>query len=1463
MFGMQAAQVDPIEALRSRVAVLGEEQRAALRRELERRGIDWSRVAPPEETHRPSRLPLTPAQLHFWVQQQLKPESTAYLIAFSWRLRGTLDRDALQRSLQHIVDRHEPLRTSFAVTDGETWQNIQEKCDLPLGFTDLAAAPERLAKEVQGAAASAFNLARAPLLRAHLFRLAERDHTLVICMHHIVADGWSRGIFMRELAACYRAFSAGRDPELPPLQRSYGDFVLKQHEWLAGAGYEAQKRFWRDKLSGLDALELPTDRPRGSAHALSVTSGTALRTLPADLSQRVSALAGQLSATPFMVLLAAFKLLLHRYSGQSDLAVAVPVAGREDAASDVVGLFTNTLLLRTALDPALSFRGWLDRVRSTLADAFEHQEFPFPRVAEALDLGREASQNPLFQIMFQAQTAGYRQQNARTVDLGVADLEVTQEVLPLAETKFDLGWHIMEREDGLAVMVEYRTGLFDAARIERMIEHFEQLLRSVAGSPDGLLPTLDYMQPHERDALNLRGLGKNRPLPPLGVHQAISEIASGHADRTALVCEGRAWSYAELEQAAEALARHLLSVPGLERPGVRIAVSMPGKAYSVIAFLAILKMGAIYVPVDPKNPADRIAYILEDAEATVVLTRDPSFFPSHRCVDPTAFSDELPECALPASDPRRIAYILYTSGSTGRPKGVPIDHVGLLNQLCSLAREPGIAPGDRMLALTTPAFDISILEMLWPLSVGATVVMYDQDLLLAPRRLTDILDEHGITHLQATPASWRMLLDSGWVGRPGLIGLCGGEALDAQLAGRLVERIGSLWNVYGPTETTIWASALRVLPRHIEGGKVPIGGLLDNTQFHIFDGYLQPVPDGNPGELLIGGVGLSPGYWRRPALAAEKFVPNPSATTIAGERLYRTGDLVVRRPSGELEFIGRTDFQIKLRGYRIEIGEIESLLHEQAGVEQAIVVLDKPNERLVAYCLVDGSAASSDKGAMRRELRRALAAKLPRYMVPAAFVLMDAFPLNPNGKVDRRKLPAPETPTSLKTPLAPRNDTEEILLGVWKQVLGRDDIGVEDNLFDLGGDSIGAIRIAAGARGRGLVLAPGQLFEHQTVAAQALIAEPPKRGTALEVSLWQRWRAGAADEPWVVSFPLAAGGTRVAEALAFVARHHACLDGRFGGLKVLAKRLSGDAMLQWANEGFDADHSWHALLMGAEGDAELALAVPPLLLDRQSLPRLAADVREVVARLSAGADPALQAMGDYRAWLEGGEPTPRSSTAADTGAAQAAAMADGGALIFDDADTRRLLDAARDLETSAELVILTAVAHAVLEANGAEQAEVDLLTSSRFGLGNGLRLAVGNFTRLVPLSVSASNGDVAARLAATAAMLSAQGGQGVDPAAPTRSDLAVAVSSTDGSNLAWHSTPATAFPPGYALAAHAHVADDAIRIEWCHDPARFASAAVQQVSRACEAFLRSVEPRGKSATARLDRLLSTLKQRQA
>lgn len=1448
---------DPIHLLRARVAALGPEQRADFRRQLEARGIAWDRVAPQEtERLRPARLPLSPGQMHFWLQQSLYPENSAYHVAYRWRFQGVLDRHALERSLQTIVDRHEPLRTAFPVADGEPWQRVLPHCTFRLDYTDVAGATDRLEEVAQNVATEPFDLATAPLLRAHLVRVDEDDHLLAITLHHIISDGWSRGVLMREITTCYRAYSKGVEPDLQRLPRSFSDLVLDQQAWLQGAQCTRQETYWKKHLAELKPLELPADRSRHTS--IDMASATVSRTVSREISASVSALASQLGTTSFIVLAAAFKLLLHRYCGQQDLTICTPVAGRADSeAAQLIGLFTNTLVLRNRLDPGMTFAAWVARVQENFSDALEHQDFPFPMLADTLGMNRDARQNPLSQIMFQLQSGGYRQQNAETVDFGIDGLSVRQQPAPLSETKVDLSWYMMERDSGYLLTIEYRAALFDSWRIERMAQHFEQLLLSIIQAPDAHLPTLPYMAPDERQAVIDLGTPVAKPLPAKTVHEAISDVARHHPDAVALENDGRIWTYRDLERETDLLAFALLSLPDPVRPGDRVAVSLPGRGHSILAFLAILKVGAIYVPLDPDHPADRVAYVLQDAGVGLILTDRPQAYPEHRCIDPAVMVAQAAEpVALPAADQVRVAYLLYTSGSTGRPNGVPIGHASLLNHLRSMAEVPGLKPGDRMLAITTPTFDISILEMLLPLSVGATVILYGQDLLLAPVRLGQVLADDRISHMQATPAYWRMLLDSGWQGCATLTALCGGEALDAPLARRLLERTKILWNVYGPTEATIWASALQVTARHAESGKVPIGGLLDNTHLHVLDPYLEPLPRGIPGELYIGGVCLSPGYWNRPALAAARFLPNPFYDENSpAPRLYKTGDAVVRQDDGEIEFVGRTDFQVKLRGYRIEIGEIEDRLLQDAVVDQAIVMLDEANERLVAYVLVQDPSIVIEDGQMERALRQSLMAQLPRYMVPTAFVLLRAFPLNPSGKVDRKRLPVPQVSFASSVTVAPRNATEDALLTIWKDVLKRDDIGVEDNFFDLGGDSIIGVRIVARAQAAGFGLGPTQIFELQTVAAQAAAVtasdDAPSRS-----SIWQRHNRNAALDPWLVILPWLASADDAKQAAEIVANHHPALRGRLNDAMSETAADDDAALLQWART---IASDGEAMAFGVRtvqrgGDRVCAIAAHPLLLDAQALTWIASDMKEASERLTAGSTAALHATGDYDGWLANDVPaTPSATKSAQPGNPPAIAPRAEVSAFLDAPTMLRLETTARHLAASVETMALATFDQVLAQTAGCETASVDMLTATRPTAAQ--QRTIGNFTRLLPVPRQEPGFKIVGRGAFLADF-----GQGLDPAAG-RGDVLFCWQEIDGARLEWMSVPNPALPDGYGLVLQATRRAGVLDLRWRYDPARFGHETVERIAAQHLAALTAIKADEGTAAAKVDRLLDKLRQR--
>ncbi|MVA48940.1 amino acid adenylation domain-containing protein, partial [Agrobacterium vitis] len=906
-------RADDMEILRARVASLGPEQRDALRHQLEARGIAWESFAPPSELEaveppqRMGRAPLSTAQMHFWVQQHLNPNTSAFHIAFAWRFYGLLDVAALGRSLQFLVDRHESLRSCFPLEDGHPWQKVVNDCRLSLTTTDLRRTPERVEDCAQAVVNTPFDMTQAPLIRAHLFRLDEAESALAICIHHTVADGWSRGIFIRELALCYRAFSSGNEPDLPPLQTCYSDFVLAEQDWMASPNYLRDKSWWQDRLSGVEPQELPADKP----HSGAVAPGCATLThaLPTALSGEVRATAARLGATSFMVLLAAFKLLLHRYTGHKDLSVCVPTAGRrQGGASDVIGLFVNTLVLRTELQPHHTFSEWLARVRETTADAFEHQDFPFLSLVEALALNRDAGQSQLFQTFFQVQTEGYQHQNAETIDLGVSDLRVTQELIPLAEAKADLSWLIMEREDGLSLNLEFRTGVFSSERMERMVKHFETLLASIVRSPNASLPALDYLTQAEKAALVTRGVpapiaddpsqsistlrlmpeveqigllpdaerlavvtGFNDTSASYPSDRLIHELFEAQVERTpeavAVVHDEASLSYGELNARANRLAHHLRGL-GV-RPDDRVAICVERSLDMVVALLAVLKAGGAYVPLDPDYPSERLAFMLADSAPRLLLTTP------HLAA--RLETEDLPVVELtagrdwddaPSHNPDRagltpasLAYVIYTSGSTGKPKGAMIEHGGLVNLIAWSRSVFGEAPV--LLQRTSFGFDAAVWEFFAALTYGGQLVLARHDGRHDPAYLIDLIRSRAITTAQFVPTQLRLLLDEPRAANCDMLTdvVCGGEALTPDLVRRFCEVLPHvrLHNLYGPTEATVDATAW-TCPSGFEGQTVPLGAPISNTQIYILDAHGSPVPIGVTGELYIGGAGVARGY---------------------------------------------------------------------------------------------------------------------------------------------------------------------------------------------------------------------------------------------------------------------------------------------------------------------------------------------------------------------------------------------------------------------------------------------------------------------------------------------------------------------------------------------------------------------------------------------------------------------------
>ena len=1031
--------------------------------------------------------PLSFAQQRLWFIEQLEPGSHAYNSPRVVRLKGPLDTAVLRRSLADIVARHEALRTSFTATAGRPIQTIAPALTLPLPIADLSgyAEDEREARTRQLAEDEIrrpFDLTRAPLLRVRLLRLGREDHVLILTMHHIVSDEWSQGVLFRELAALYQAHLEGNQSPLRPLPIQYADYALWQREWLQGNRLERELTYWRERLQGAPpVLQLPTDRPRPPVQTFRGAKQNLL--LPRGLLPELRALSRSEGVTLFMTLLAAFQTLLARYTGQNDIVVGSPIAGRTRMETEgLIGFFVNTLVLRTDLSGDPTFRELLRRVREVAFGAYEHQDLPFERLVEDLQPERNLSYSALLQVLFTLQAAPAPLPR-------LAGLEVEPHPVERDVARFDLSLRLRVDVDGLRAQLEYNTDLFDAGTIARLLNHFRTLLEDIVADPDGRLSQLPLLTEPERYQALVEWNATEAEFPgEATIHEILEAQAARRPDAIAVAFEDETLSYGELHRRAGRLARVLRS-RGVG-PEVPVGLCVKRSPELLVGLLGILKAGGAYLPLDPTYPRERLELMLADAAVPVVVTQRellavvPAGTAEVVCVDaeagpPAPETDAGPDHGGVSAG--HLAYVIYTSGTTGRPKGVQITHRAAVNLLTSLCRAPGLGPQDILLAISPLTFDVATFELLLPLLVGARVVIAPRESTMDGRLLSATMARAGATAMHATPTTWRMLVDSGWTGAPRFKAMSGGEALPASLAEELLVRCGELWDFYGPTETTILSAGGPVRP------SVPLrlGNLVGNTRLYLLDRSLLPVPIGVPGELYVAGAGLARGYLGRPGLTAERFLPEPFSQ-IPGARMYRTGDLMRRRPDGGLEFLGRTDHQVKLRGFRIELGEVETVLTRHPAVRQALALVreDRPGDtRLVAYVL-PAAGEAPEAGELRDYLRQ----KLPDYMVPSAMVLVSGFPHTSSGKVDRSALPAPDHPgaEALTSYVAPRGAMERLLAGIYAEVLGVDRLGAHDDFFDLGGHSLLATRIIARLEAAlGIELPVRLLFEAPTIAALA------------------------------------------------------------------------------------------------------------------------------------------------------------------------------------------------------------------------------------------------------------------------------------------------------------------------------------------------------------------------------------------
>jgi amino acid adenylation domain-containing protein len=1051
------------------------------------------RAAPPPRTSGPltrrmgsGPVPLSPLQEQLWYFSQLAPENPVYNEAVTIRKDGPFQVRAFRAAFNEIVRRHEIWRSTFDVADGEPVQVVHPAPTLELPVVDLSGMPaaERESEAARMAAEEArrpYDLARGPLLRPLLVRFADDHHRLYLALHHLIFDGVSLyRIVLPELIALYDSFSAGCEPSLPEPPIQYADYAAAAREGLMGIEFAHRIDYWRHHLDGAPTLQLPLDSPRPPHQRF---RGAMERVhISRELADELRTLSRTSGATLFQVLSAAFAVLLHRYCGQDDIVFGTLSDMRDRRELEgMVGYCLTPLVIRANVRDEPSFMELLSRVRGDLLDGLSHQ-VPFELLVRELHPRRDPGANPIFQAVLVLEPAIVCTDPAWS--LHQMEAEVGNAV---GHAKFDLHLELDQRPDGhIDGRLIYNTDLFAPETATRIARHWSMLLEGIVRAPSGPVCELSLLTEEERQRQLVEWNATSADYPRNAcVHELVMEQVQRTPDAVAVVFGDEQLTYRELDRRANRVV-HLLSRSDA-RNGL-VAICVERSLEMLVGMLGILKCGAGYLPLDPHYPADRLALMLEDSGAAVLLTHRHLLptLPEHRA-DVICLEDEstahlphgAPTTSVTADD---LAYVLYTSGSSGRPKGVCTPHRAVVNLLSSMAERPGIGPADKIVATTTYTFDIAAVELWLPLVTGGRTIIASREVASDGRRLAGLVAGSGPTIMQATPATWQMLIDYGWSGRRGLVALCGGETLTPQLADSLLDRTTAVWNMYGPTETTVWSTVAAVE----RGAPITIGRPIANTRVYILDRGRQPVPVGVAGEIAIGGDGVALGYLNRPDLTAERFVPDPFAP---GALMYLTGDLARYLPDGRIQHLGRLDYQIKIRGFRVEPGEIEAALAASPDVAAAVVLAREQtpgDTRLVAYIVPKGATPSPS------ELRRRLRAALPEHMVPSIFVALDALPLSTNGKLDRGALPAPRPAADDRSTssAAPRTAVERQVAVIWSRTLGVDRVGVNDDFFELGGHSLLALSLLIEVeRELGVAVPLASLFETFTVAGLAAIIE--------------------------------------------------------------------------------------------------------------------------------------------------------------------------------------------------------------------------------------------------------------------------------------------------------------------------------------------------------------------------------------
>ncbi len=1053
------------------------------------------KVPPIQKIERSAKLPLSFAQQRLWFLDQLQPGSAFYNIPGAVRLKGKLNIPALEKALTLVVQRHETLRTTFDDEDGKPFVVIHEPQAVRLPITDLSHLPEsereqQLKKLTLEENRKPFDLKTGPLFRAQLIKLQDDEHVILLTMHHIISDGWSMGIFLQEIATFYAQQLKGQSPHLPELEIQYVDYAAWQQSWLKGEVLEKELDFWRKTL-GQDppVLELPTDFPRP---AVQTFNGKTI-SIKADkaLTQKIKELSRQHNVTPFMTLLAAFQVLLHRYSRQNEILVGSPIANRNRSETEkLIGFFVNNIVIKGDFNDRPEFSELLQQIRENTLNAYAHQDVPFEQIVDALVTKREMSHSPLFQVMFVMQ-------NLPETKFELPDLTMRSAEEEAGTAKFDLSLIVTEAGDHFNFDFEFNTDLFKESTIQRMQNHLLNVLKAVSENPDLPVDAIDYLTAEERRTLLQEWNQTATPFDrDLCAHQKFEEWAEREPQLLAVEHNGRTLTYQELNQKTNQLAHYLLSLD--LKPDDLVGICLERSPEMIVGILGALKAGTAFLPLDPAYPDERLAYMIQDSGLKIVLTQQALQTRLQNFgAQPLALDSEwnqvanFPEHNLPNRvQPENLAYVIYTSGSTGKPKGTMLAHRGLLNLANEQRKAFNITTQSRILQFSSLSFDASVWETVMALLNGAALILIDRQILASGEQLVQALKEKQVTTVTLPPSVLAVFPKDSLPDLKTII--TAGEKCSQDLVKQWGEG-RQFVNAYGPTETTVCASMYQANPQ--EENDPPIGKPIGNFELYVLDENLLPVPIGVPGELCVGGVGLARGYLHRPDLTAEKFVPDPFSGR-KGDRLYRTGDLVRYQEDGNLQFLGRIDLQVKVRGFRIELGEIEAVLREVPNVKDVVVLAreDIPGDkRLVAYLVCQ------DPKPEVPTIRQQLSQKLPDYMVPSAFVFLEAMPLTPNGKIDRKALPKPQLDRSAVQAeyVAPRNPTEEKLTQIVADLLNIEQVGIYDNFFELGGHSLLATQFISRVRNTfGVELPLIKLFEKPTVAGLAEEVEKAKTSPA-------------------------------------------------------------------------------------------------------------------------------------------------------------------------------------------------------------------------------------------------------------------------------------------------------------------------------------------------------------------------------